>query len=152
MAANPRRDAGPATLDRVLGRVARLGDGWLTFAVTPELLRHRLERLRQLALNEARQLDGRFPVCVYLNVNVGPDDKAALADAVETWQGETSRTVSATEVADLAAVGTPERCADAVAELVTAGANAVAFGLLSRDPLTQLDRLTEQVVPLLRHL
>jgi alkanesulfonate monooxygenase SsuD/methylene tetrahydromethanopterin reductase-like flavin-dependent oxidoreductase (luciferase family) len=152
MTANPRPSATPGTLDRVLGRVARLGDGWLTFAVTPKVLRHRLERLGELAVSEGRPLGPGFPVCVYLNVNVGPDPKAAMTDAVETWQSESSRPVSPTEVAELAAVGTPEQCAGVVAELVAAGANKIAFGLLSHDPLAQLDRLGEHVLPLLLSL
>ena len=46
--ANPSATAGQRTLERVLGRVARMGDGWMTFGSSSELLRTRLEMLTDL--------------------------------------------------------------------------------------------------------
>jgi alkanesulfonate monooxygenase SsuD/methylene tetrahydromethanopterin reductase-like flavin-dependent oxidoreductase (luciferase family) len=148
MAANPREDAAPAVVERLLRRVATLGDGWLTFAVTPKALARRLALLREIAEREGRPLQPDFPVCVYLNVNVDSDERRALADAHAVWQGETERIVTIEQVRQLAAVGVPARCAELVAELAEAGATDIMFGLLSSDPRRQMERITEGVLPL----
>jgi len=134
---------------RLLRRVAVLGDGWLTFAVTPALLRNRLALLREIAEQDDRPLDPQFEVCVYLNVNVDADEHRAVADATTTWNSELARPVTSDEVRNLAAVGAPRRCGDRLAELADAGATAVVLGLLSSDPRRQMLAVTEELLPLI---
>jgi len=148
LAANPPAGAPAAVVERVLGRVAALADGWLTFAVSPTLLRRRLGLLHELAATAGRPLPPGFPVCVYLNVNVDDDADRALADALAAWQGETARIVTADLVREVAAVGPPGHCAQRIAELAAAGATDIMVGLLSADPRRQLDRITERLLPL----
>jgi hypothetical protein len=47
-------------VERVLRRVALLADGWLTFAVSPELLALRLRLLRELAAAGATDIMARL--------------------------------------------------------------------------------------------
>ena len=94
VAANPPDDAPRAVVERLLRRVAELGDGWLTFAVTPGLLAERLALLREIAEHEGHPLGPGFGVCVYLNVNVDADERRALADATAVWNGELARPVT----------------------------------------------------------
>jgi alkanesulfonate monooxygenase SsuD/methylene tetrahydromethanopterin reductase-like flavin-dependent oxidoreductase (luciferase family) len=149
LAANPPAAAPRAVVERLLRRVARLGDGWLTFAVTPGLLAERLTLLREIAEQDGRPLGPGFGVCVYLNVNVHADEQLALADAVATWNSESARPVTADQVRELAAVGTPSRCAEHLAELRRAGATAVVLGMLSADPRRQMRTVTHELLPLL---
>ena len=148
LAANPPADAPDAAVERVLHRVAVLADGWLTFAVSPTLLKRRLGQLHEIAAAAGRPLPPDFPVCVYLNVNVDDDAGRALADAVATWQGETVRSVTPDLVREVAAVGPPGHCAQRIAELAASGATDIMVGLLSSDPRRQLDRITGQLLSL----
>lgn len=148
LAANPPASAPARVVERVLRRVAVLGDGWLTFAITPKLLRERLRRLRELAEEAGRPLPAAFPVCVYLNVNVDDDEDGALADAITTWQGETARVITPELVREVAAVGPAARCADRIAELAQAGATDIMVGLLSADQKRLMRRFTASVLPL----
>jgi len=149
LAANPPAGAPRAVVERLLRRVALLGDGWLTFAVTPGLLAERLALLREIADQEGRPLGAGFEVCVYLNVNVDNDDRRALADATTTWNSELAHPVTPDRIRELAAVGTPARCAERVAELAKAGATAVVLGLLSANPQGQMQTVTRELLPLL---
>jgi alkanesulfonate monooxygenase SsuD/methylene tetrahydromethanopterin reductase-like flavin-dependent oxidoreductase (luciferase family) len=148
LAANPPADAPALVVERVLRRVALLADGWLTFAVSPELLALRRRLLRELAAAAGRPLPPDFPVCVYLNVNVDDDAGRALSDAVATWQGETARTITPGLVRAVAAVGPAGHCAQRLAALAAAGATDIMVGLLSAHPKRQLSRITEQLLPL----
>lgn len=148
LAANPPAGAPHHIVERVLRRVAVLGDGWLTFAITPKLLIERLRVLRELAEEAGRPLPPAFPVCVYLNVTVDDDEDRALADAVSTWQAETERVITLDLVREVAAVGPAGRCAERIAELAQAGATDIMVGLLSADQKRLMHRFTASVLPL----
>ncbi len=148
MTGNPPQGTPDEKVNRVLDRVARLGDGWLTFAVTPATLAQRSAQLRELraALGHS---GSDFPVCVFLNVNVDPDEKKAREDALATWQRQSTRNVSPDDLLAIAAIGSPQQAADFVGELRDAGATAVALDLLSSDQRDQMEKVTEHLLPLL---
>ncbi len=145
---NPSAAAGPKTLARVLGRVARLGSGWMTYNVTPDLLRARTRRVAELRA-ELGHAGGGFPVCAFVNTNVHPDEAQAQADATARWAQQSTRNISAQDLQQVGAIGSPARCADFIARLADAGATHVALELLATDPLKQLDLLSEYLLPLL---
>jgi len=149
MAGNPPVGASPPRVNRVLERVARLGDGWLTFAVTPDTLRERIRVLEELRASSGRSSDSEFPVCVFLNVNVNPIAGVAVDDALSVWKRHSTRNVSADQLLQVAAIGSPEQGADFIGRLVEAGATAFAIELLSQDPQAQLEIITEHLLPLL---
>jgi alkanesulfonate monooxygenase SsuD/methylene tetrahydromethanopterin reductase-like flavin-dependent oxidoreductase (luciferase family) len=60
--------------------------------------------------------------------------------------------VTAGRVRELAAIGLPGRCAQRIAELAEAGATAVVLGLLSADPQRQMNRVAEELLPLVTGL
>lgn len=149
--ANPSAAAGEKTLDRVLGRVARLGDGWMTFGSAPELLPPRLERIHAQRAALGLPHDPDFPVCVYVDVNVDRDERRALADAVATSRREGRRNVTEEALGATAAIGSPERCLEFLAALVDAGATDIAIRPLSQRPREQFEQLAEHVLePLAR--
>jgi alkanesulfonate monooxygenase SsuD/methylene tetrahydromethanopterin reductase-like flavin-dependent oxidoreductase (luciferase family) len=149
MAGNPPVTAPAARTRRVLGRVARLGDGWLTYAVTPAVLRARTDELSALLDEGGRQLDTPFPVCVFLNVNVHPRQATAVDDALAAWSHQSTRNVSAEQLQELSAIGSPAQAADTIGRLVEAGATAFIFELLSERRHEQLELITEHLLPLI---
>ena len=150
--ANPSAAAGPKTLDRVLGRVARLGDGWMTFGSAPELLRSRLALLGELRQSAGRGVTDGFPVCVYVDVNVDVDEARALDDAVRTARREGRRNATPEALRETAAIGSPERCLEFLGPLAEAGATHFALRPITERPRQQLDLLTEHLVPALKRL
>jgi len=148
MTGNPPEDASEELVARVLSRVARLGDGWLTFAVTPEVLAARTDTLSGLRVSAGRSPDGEFPVVVFLNVNVNPVGEQAVTDATAAWRRQSTRNVSSDDLKKVAAIGSPEEVADFIGRLSDAGATAIAVNLLSSDHRTQLDMISEYLLPL----
>ncbi|GLY16968.1 LLM class F420-dependent oxidoreductase [Kineosporia sp. NBRC 101677] len=147
VAANPSPTAGPVTLDRLLGRVARLGEGWMTFNVTPEQLRRRVDRLYELRAQLRPEATGPLEICVFLNTNVGLDQQAVRADARERWFQSAPRGVSVDDLGDIAAIGSPEQAADLAGRFAEAGATHLAIEPLSTDVPAQVESLTELLLP-----
>jgi alkanesulfonate monooxygenase SsuD/methylene tetrahydromethanopterin reductase-like flavin-dependent oxidoreductase (luciferase family) len=148
--ANPSATAGPKTVERVLGRVARLGDGWMTFGSSAELLRTRLDRLNELRQAAGRDVGAPFPVCAYVDVNVDVDEQRALRDATLTARREGRRNATPEALRRTAAIGSPERCLEFLAPLIEAGATNLALRPIAADPRAQLDLIGEHLVPHLK--
>lgn len=142
--ANPAEDAPAETVDRLLDRVARLGDGWLTYAVGPERLAARIAQVRERRIAYDKTPD--FPVCVGVNVNVHPDASAARADALSAWARVGSRNVDVADLDRLGAIGDPGHVAARLNELRDAGATHFSLYLLSDDPHKQASLLSDHLV------
>jgi alkanesulfonate monooxygenase SsuD/methylene tetrahydromethanopterin reductase-like flavin-dependent oxidoreductase (luciferase family) len=149
LAANPREGAAEAVVERVLERVARLGDGWMTYAVSPQTLHRRIELLARLRDGAGRPGVTGFPVCVSVNVNVDLDGGRARRAAADAWRLQGTRNVAADELDRISAIGTPERVAERLDELLDAGATELCCYLLSDQPLAQVELLTRRVLPAL---
>ncbi len=149
LAANPSAAAPEATVERLLGRVARLGDGWMTYAVTPALLEERVTRLRELRAELGHSAQERLPVSVFLNANVGRDERSVLTDATRAWGRQSTRDLDADQLQRVSAIGTPARCSEFIAELVDAGATSIVLDILSERRERQLETLTSELLPLL---
>jgi alkanesulfonate monooxygenase SsuD/methylene tetrahydromethanopterin reductase-like flavin-dependent oxidoreductase (luciferase family) len=147
MTGNPPMDATAERVRRVLARVARLGDGWLTFAVTPHELARRTQILDELRSSDDR--DDDFPVGVFLNVNVSVNADSAMEDALTTWRGQSTRNVSSDDLRKVAAIGSPEQVADFIGRLRDAGATTIAIELLSSNRVQQVHAISELLLPLL---
>ncbi|GAA3812829.1 LLM class flavin-dependent oxidoreductase [Cellulomonas soli] len=147
MVANPSPLAADDGLRRVLDRVARYGDGWLTYQVTPDLLERRLAVLQEL--RAARGAGGPFPVAVQVNLCVAPTREEAFTDAAAAWDLQNTRGLSFAQLLSTSAIGTPEDCAAFLESLHAAGATDVLLHPLSADPATQARRASRDVLPLL---
>jgi alkanesulfonate monooxygenase SsuD/methylene tetrahydromethanopterin reductase-like flavin-dependent oxidoreductase (luciferase family) len=147
MAANPPLNAPPETVQRLLGRVARLGDGWMTYAVTPEVLSERVRLLRELRAARGDQPGADFPVSVFLSANVAREESHALADAARAWRHQSTRDIGPAQLQAVSAVGTPDRCSAFIRELVQAGATNVVLDILAEDRSRQLQTLTAELLP-----
>jgi alkanesulfonate monooxygenase SsuD/methylene tetrahydromethanopterin reductase-like flavin-dependent oxidoreductase (luciferase family) len=147
MAANPPVDASDEALDKALGRVARLGEGWMTFAISPAELKRRIELVNRLR-GELGRSEGPFPICVYIDINVSTDRDAAFDDAIITCQLEGRQNATKETLSKTAAIGTAADCADVLRRLIDAGATSIALRPVTQRPGEQLDRLTSEVLSL----
>lgn len=152
MVANPSGTAGPKTLERVLGRVARLGDGWMTFGLAPELLRGRIELLHEFRAAEGHPSRDGYPICAYLDVNVNNNEQRAFDDAVVTCLQEGRKNVNAEQLRRTAAIGSVSHCTEFIASLVDAGVTNVALRPVSQQPREQVELITEHLLPELKRL
>ncbi|HEY0189284.1 MAG TPA: LLM class flavin-dependent oxidoreductase [Cellulomonas sp.] len=149
---NPGPDAGPRTLERVLDRVARLGDGWLTYNIRPADLAPRvrlLHELRDRAVAAGLPVavpHGPLPVTVQVRFTLAGTDQAANDEARAAWARSSTRGISPDDLAQVFAVGTPERALAHLDALRAAGATAVALSPLGDDE-EQTDRATADLLP-----
>ena len=67
--------------ERGLSRVARLGDGWMSTTLTPELLGEYLSDIRRYADEAGRQLPDDFDVVAFHSVMIDDDRDVAFAEA-----------------------------------------------------------------------
>jgi alkanesulfonate monooxygenase SsuD/methylene tetrahydromethanopterin reductase-like flavin-dependent oxidoreductase (luciferase family) len=86
---------------------------------------------------------------VFLNVNVHPRQATAVDDALAAWSHQSTRNVSAEQLREISAIGSPAQAADTIGRLVEAGATAFIFELLSERRHEQLELITEHLLPLL---
>lgn len=130
-------------------RAARVGQAWMPYLYTPQMVAESLVRVRAFAEHEARPWTGR--TAVHLFTTVGPDGAAARREAAERVGRNYRQDFTGTRRRYLVA-GTPGECADRVREYVDAGVDVVLFRLTcaQRESETMLRRLAEEVVPALR--
>ncbi|WP_225728434.1 MULTISPECIES: LLM class flavin-dependent oxidoreductase [unclassified Nocardia] len=151
IAANPWQ---PKFAERALRRVADLADGWMTASSWPGLVAG-LAPLLRTALIDAGRAPETFPVAFLHNVAVGPHRAECLDGAArfiaehEEYEGTPAEMVEA-----WTAAGPPERCAADLQALVDTAAGlgpvTLVLRLTSWDQRTQLTRLIEDVLPLIR--
>lgn len=151
LAANPNPTAGPVTLDRVLGRVARLADGWLTYNIRPRQLAPRVEQLSelraQLPTPQPAAAPGPIPVTVQVRFTLADTEAAAVDEARAAWARSSTRGISADDLTEVFAVGTADRALDLLHRLAAAGATAVALSPLGADPGEQIARASAELLP-----
>ena len=114
----PRPEPAPSVLiggyvDRVLRRVAKMGDGWLTYFYTPESFSRAWSKIRSFAEQIERDPDtltnvAQLPICV--------DDTYEAADRrVRAFVGEYFDTAAWSESTVESSIrGTPEQCAEQI--------------------------------------
>ena len=132
-----------------LGRVARLGDGWMTTFQPPEIVREYLGEIRGYAAAAGRELPDDFEVAVYYNINVNEDRDAALAEAKRYLDAYYTTDYSEAALNLWAAMGSPEECAADIRRYIEAGATTITLRLCSYGQQHQYRRVTEEVLPAL---
>lgn len=135
-------------VDRVLRRVARLGDGWLTYFYDAESFSRSWTKIRNFAEEAGRDPDAlanvsQLPLCIdssyeAADAKIGP----FLAEYFDNPEWSDATPESAIR-------GTPEQCAEQLAEHIEAGVQHIAL-VPYRYRMDQLEQFTEQVKPLLR--
>jgi probable F420-dependent oxidoreductase len=135
-------------VDRVLRRVARYGDGWLTYFYTTESFRTTWAKIRGFAEEQGRdpaQLRNlsQLPICVgtsFEEADRSVRDFIGRYFDVAPWSESTP---------DSAIRGTPAQCAEQIAAHLDAGVEHVV--LIPSDYRTdQLEAIAREVLPRLR--
>jgi probable F420-dependent oxidoreductase len=151
----PAQPGGPAVWiggrsEAALARAARVGDGWISYLVTPARYRRSLERIREVADGAGRRLDG-FVRAHLAFVTVGRDHESARA----TWVRRLTRRYNQDfgPLADRYAVAGPApHCAAQLERFVEAGVDYIVLNAIAEPEaeLEQLEAMAAEVVPRLR--
>ncbi len=134
-------------VDRVLRRVARMGDGWLTYFYTAASFEQAWAKVLAFAEEEGRDPSSltnvaQLPLCIDRSYEVATkravDFVAEYFDCAE-WSESTPES---------AIRGTPEQCAEQISAHLDAGAQHIVFVPCNYES-EQVQRLASEVLPLL---
>ncbi|HEX8863071.1 MAG TPA: TIGR03619 family F420-dependent LLM class oxidoreductase [Actinomycetes bacterium] len=136
-------------VDRVLRRVATMGDGWLTYFYTAKSFRSAWGRIRDHAAEAGRDPDSltnaaQLPICV--SGSFEDADRRVRAFIAEYFDVPAWSESSP----DSAIRGTPAQCAEQLAEHLDAGTRHVVLVPCDYAP-DQVERIAAEVLPALRH-
>jgi probable F420-dependent oxidoreductase len=135
--------------DPAMVRAARLGDGWMPYLYSPRAYAASVQRIRQVAAEDGRDLAG-FEWTQYLFTCVRDDPDQARAEAVNFLGGTYGQDFGAF-VDRVAAVGTADQVAARVQDFVDAGARHIIFAITCRDDrLAMMQRILDEVAPQVR--
>jgi probable F420-dependent oxidoreductase len=133
--------------DAALARAGRVGQGWVSYVVTPERYRQSLEKIRAAAAAAGRTLEG-FTRAHLAFITVGRDFEAAR----DVWVPRLSARYNQ-DFAPLAGrygvIGTPEQCAETLARFVEAGCGYFILNPIGDpgDDREQLERIAADILP-----
>lgn len=134
-------------IKRTLRRVVNHADGWETSLYDPEDLRWRIGYLREYAAEQGRD-PGSIETHLYHNVNINEDRQAAL-DESKKFLDVYYTTDFAPEVIDgWVATGSPQECVERLRVMRDVGFDEVTLRVSGWDQFGQLQRLMNEVLPL----
>jgi alkanesulfonate monooxygenase SsuD/methylene tetrahydromethanopterin reductase-like flavin-dependent oxidoreductase (luciferase family) len=150
IASNPMPPyADEATIERALKRVGELGDGWQVEMSTPDEFGARWRRI----LGHARAA-GRSPLpdtsMIHFYVNVQDRSAAAFDEARRFYEAYHLGTFPDDYLRWRLVTGTPAEVTERLARFVEAGCTLPILRFASWDPVGQMRRAVETVVPALR--
>ena len=150
IATNPKRGtASERVIEGALERVGRLGDGYMTDAITVEEFAWRWRRVREHAAAAGRD-PATLGSCIHLMVNVGADADRAFDEArhfLRSYYGDVfDRSYLQTWVIS----GPPEVVAERLRAYLEAGCTIPVLRFASSAQIEQLERFVADVVPQLR--
>ncbi|MCY3571477.1 MAG: LLM class flavin-dependent oxidoreductase [Chloroflexi bacterium] len=133
--------------ERGLRRVARLGDGWMSTTLTPELLGEYLGDIHRYADEAGRELPDDFDVVAFHSVMIDDDRDAAYAEAKRFLDDYYFLDHSEAMVRRWCSYGPPEQAIEDIQRYIDAGATSVLLRICSGDQITQYQRISEEVLP-----
>ena len=155
IAANPWR--GPdfhndpkaqANEERILRRIARLADSWQTDAIPPEVLRERWQRIDEYSAEYGRP-GAVTEMSLHLMVNINDDAEQARRESVtflDQYYG--AGAITSERLESWLTYGSPRDCIEHLKQFKDTGCQRVTFRLSTMgDPIAQLRRVTEEVLP-----
>ncbi len=146
LVATPTLKKRPELVERMMRRVARLAEGWMTTRVSPEDFTFGLEQLHHFAEQEGKDPQSIEP-CLYYNVVIDQNRQRAFREAkqfLDTYY----MTDFSPEVVELwTALGPVEQCVEAISQFLAAGVGTLIVRFPCPRQLEQLDLFVNQVVP-----
>jgi alkanesulfonate monooxygenase SsuD/methylene tetrahydromethanopterin reductase-like flavin-dependent oxidoreductase (luciferase family) len=151
IAANPKPgQADEATVERILRRVARHGDGWQTDATPVTTFRGRFARICEYAAELGRD-PSDLESCLHLYVNINNDADQAYRESLEFLAEYYGAGAITDERAKLwLAYGPPQAVVEKIQEYVDAGCTTPVLRFVSPNLKGQLARCIEEVLPAFR--
>ena len=134
---------------RTLSTVGRLCDGWMTHSVSPGQFARAWQHIRTAAAGSGRDPDALDNALV-MNVCVGDDAAGALEESRDFLADYYGIRFTVERTEDWTAHGPPEDCARRLRSFAGSGVRHLALRLTSRDQRGQFERLTNEVLPLVR--
>jgi alkanesulfonate monooxygenase len=133
-------------VDKVLKRVAEKSDGWLTYFYAPEDFRHAWSKIRTFAEDAGRNPDelenvAQLALCIDDSFEAADRRSREYIDAyfdLPEWSEST---------AESAIRGTPEQCAEQIADHVAAGVQHICLVPYGYEQ-EQVERFAAEVLPL----
>ena len=133
--------------DFALKRVGRIADGWMTHSVS----REGFAKSWQMVLDAARDAGrstANFDHVLYHHINVGADADACLADSKTFLDLYYGANYTKERIEGWLTYGSPKQCIEDLKQWKAAGCRRITFRLSTMgDPLAQLKRVTEEVLP-----
>ena len=136
--------------DAALRRAGQLGDGWVSYVVTPERYRQSVEKIRAVAAESGRDLDG-FDTAHLTFITLGADYERAKA----TWVRRLSKRYNQ-DFAPLAdrygIIGTPAQCVEQLERFVEAGCRYFLLNAICDipDEREQIEAMASEILPRFR--
>ncbi len=139
--------------DHALRRAARLGDGWISYVVTPERFRQSLEKIQGFADAAGRRVEpGRGFEPAHLAFTVVDDDWERARAAAARYLGRQYNQPFDELVTKYCVLGPPERCAEDLARFAEAGVRTFVMGFVAGAERAeeQVERFAAEVLPRVR--
>ena len=146
LVATPTRDKEPKLVKRMMQRVARHADGWMTTRISPEDFAFGLEQLHDLAHQEGKDPEAIEP-CLYYNVLVNSDREAAYTEAKQFLDSYYMTDFSREEIELWVALGSAQQCAETINRFIEAGARTLTIRFPSKQQEEQLNIFVEEILP-----
>jgi alkanesulfonate monooxygenase SsuD/methylene tetrahydromethanopterin reductase-like flavin-dependent oxidoreductase (luciferase family) len=144
---NPRLRTGkPHIIERSLRRVARLGDGWMTTAASPEEFAELRRRICAYAAEYQRDFEP-LPCAIYFNINIKEDREEAFQESKKYLDQYYSVSFARQAVENWVALGSPAQCIAHLQRFIDAGATDILLRFPSWDQQGQFKRCVEEVLP-----
>lgn len=135
-------------VDRVLRRVATMGDGWLTYFYTPDSFKSSWAKICQFAEEAGRDPAtlrnvSQLPICI-------GDSYEEASAKVGPWLGSYFDTPEWSDATpDSAICGTPQDCAEQIAEHAAVGVQEICLVPYGYEQ-EQVERFAAEVLPLVQ--
>ena len=139
--------------DHALRRAARLGDGWISYVVTPERFRQSLEKIQGFAEEAGRRVEpGRGFEPAHLAFTVVDDDWERARAAAARYLGRQYDQRFDELVTKYCVLGPPERCAEDLTRFAEAGVRTFVMGFVAGAERAeeQVERFAAEVLPRVR--
>lgn len=146
--ANPN-PAFPKLAERTLRRVARLGDGWMSTANTPETFAGNLAAIRRYGEEEGRPVGDDFEASFYYNIHVTEDPEHGMEEVVSYMRDYYGADYDRSFLERWVAIGDPDECIRRISRFADAGATTITLRIAAYNEAGQFQRVTNEVLPAL---
>ena len=134
------------TREKAFRRVAKLGDGWMVTWVSPSEFHENLMSIRSF-LKDYGKATNDFAAAIYYNFNINSSKERAFLESKSYLDTYYMRDWPKEFVEKSVAHGTASECIRRIEEFAKAGATTMMLRPTSKDPLGQLKKIAQDVLP-----